>query len=114
MWTTIALAMFVNTIPAQSPPTPTIRLDLTRTTVSSQSMFRPSVSSSVQQRSWPRRHPVWLGMAVGGGVGAAWGAATYPEGTDSLGGRGGNTLIGAGIGVVVGTLGGFLVGWATK
>ena len=46
-------------------------------------------------KSWMERHPVWFGLIVGAGVGAAWGAASCRNGCFPLS-AGGAAMVGCG------------------
>ena len=57
------------------------------------------------------RHPVWFGLIVGAGVGAAWGAASCSDGCFPIG-AGGAAIVGSSYGAGAGALIGWGVGRA--
>ena len=48
-----------------------------------------------ENKSWMKRHPVWIGLIVGAGVGAVWGAASCSDGCFPIG-AGGAAMVGYG------------------
>ena len=67
--------------------------------------------SQPETRSWMERHPVWFGLILGAGVGAAWSAATCSDGCFPIG-VSGAMIVGAGYGAGAGALIGWGVGRA--
>ena len=59
-----------------------------------------------ENKSWMERHPVWFGLLVGAGVGAAWGAASCSDGCFPIG-AGGAAMVGSWYGAGAGAL----IGW---
>jgi hypothetical protein len=61
--------------------------------------------SNGQPKSWPARHPVLMGLMIGAGAGAAWGAVSDVCAIDN-GGQcpGPNSVIGAGVWGGIGAL----------
>ena len=57
------------------------------------------------------RHPVWFGLLVGAGAGAAWGAASCRDGCFPIG-AGGAAMVGSWYGAGAGALIGWGVGRA--
>jgi hypothetical protein len=75
-----------------------------------------SLQTAAQQsppanKSWMERHPVWFGLIVGAGVGAAWGAASCSDGCFPIG-AGGAAIVGSWYGAGAGALIGWGVGRA--
>jgi hypothetical protein len=66
----------------------------------------PAQQSPAEDKSWMERHPVWFGLIVGGGVGAAWGAASCSDGCFPIG-AGGAAIVGSWYGAGAGAL----IGW---
>ena len=64
-----------------------------------------------QNKSWMERHPVWFGLIVGAGVGAALGAASCSDGCFPIG-AGGAAIVGSWYGAGAGALIGWGVGRA--
>ena len=64
-----------------------------------------------EDKSWMERHPVWFGLIVGAGVGAAWGAASCSDGCFPIG-AGGAAMVGSWYGAGAGALIGWGVGRA--
>ena len=64
-----------------------------------------------EDKSWMERHPVWFGLLVGAGVGAAWGAASCSDGCFPIG-AGGAAMVGSWYGAGAGALIGWGVGRA--
>ena len=64
-----------------------------------------------ETKRWMERHPVWFGLMVGAGVGAAWGAASCSDGCFPLS-AGGAAMVGSWWGAGVGALIGWGVGRA--
>jgi hypothetical protein len=64
-----------------------------------------------ENKSWMERHPVWFGLIVGAGVGAAWGAASCSDGCFPIG-AGGAAMVGSWYGAGAGGLIGWGVGRA--
>ncbi len=60
------------------------------------------------ERSWAGRHPVLLGMLLGAGIGAAYGAASCNDGCFPIG-RGGAAVVSAPFGAGFGALAGWIV-----
>jgi hypothetical protein len=67
--------------------------------------------SRPENKSWMERHPVWFGLVVGAGVGAAWGAASCSDGCFPIG-AGGAAIVGSWYGAGAGALIGWGVGRA--
>ena len=67
--------------------------------------------SPPENKSWMERHPVWFGLIVGAGVGAAWGAASCSDGCFPIG-AGGAAIVGSWYGAGAGALIGWGVGRA--
>jgi hypothetical protein len=67
--------------------------------------------SPAEDKSWMKRHPVWFGLIVGAGVGAAWGAASCSDGCFPIG-AGGAAIVGSWYGAGAGALIGWGVGRA--
>jgi len=67
--------------------------------------------SPPENKSWIERHPVWVGLIVGAGVGAAWGAASCSDDCFPLG-TGGSAMVGSWYGAGAGALIGWGVGLA--
>jgi hypothetical protein len=67
--------------------------------------------SPAEDKSWMERHPVWFGLIVGAGVGAAWGAASCSDGCFPIG-AGGAAIVGSWYGAGAGALIGWGVGRA--
>jgi hypothetical protein len=59
-----------------------------------------------EPKRWMERHPVWFGLLVGAGVGAAWGAASCSDGCFPIG-AGGAAIVGSWWGAGAGAL----IGW---
>ena len=64
-----------------------------------------------ENKSWMERHPVWFGLIVGAGVGAALGAASCSDGCFPIG-AGGAAIVGSWYGAGAGALIGWGVGRA--
>lgn len=64
-----------------------------------------------ENKPWMERHPVWFGLLVGAGVGAAWGAASCSDGCFPIG-AGGAAMVGSWYGAGAGGLIGWGVGRA--
>lgn len=69
------------------------------------------METAVQQpppknKSWMERHPVWFGLIVGAGAGAALGAASCSDGCFPIG-AGGAAMVGSWYGAGAGAL----IGW---
>ena len=64
-----------------------------------------------ENKSWMERHPVWFGLILGAGVGAAWGAASCSDGCFPIG-AGGAAMVGSWYGAGAGALIGWGVGRA--
>ena len=64
-----------------------------------------------ENKSWMERHPVWFGLIVGAGVGAAWGAVSCSDGCFPIG-AGGAAMVGSWYGAGAGGLIGWGVGRA--
>jgi hypothetical protein len=64
-----------------------------------------------ENKSWMERHPVWFGLIVGAGAGAAWGAASCSDGCFPIG-AGGAAMVGSWYGAGAGALIGWGVGRA--
>jgi hypothetical protein len=74
--------------------------------------FQTAVQQSrPESKSWMERHPVWFGLIVGAGVGAAWGAASCSDGCFPIG-AGGAAMVGSWYGAGAGALIGWGVGRA--
>ena len=67
--------------------------------------------SPAEDKSWMERHPVWFGLIVGAGVGAAWGGASCSDGCFPIG-AGGAAIVGSWYGAGAGALIGWGVGRA--
>ena len=67
--------------------------------------------SPPENKSWMKRHPVWFGLIVGAGVGAAAGAASCSDGCFPVG-AGGAAIVGSWYGAGAGALIGWGVGRA--
>ena len=67
--------------------------------------------SPPESKKWMERHPVWFGLIVGAGVGAAWGAASCSDGCFPIG-AGGAAIVGSWYGAGAGALIGWGVGRA--
>ena len=67
--------------------------------------------SPPENKSWMNRHPVWFGLIVGAGVGAAAGAASCSDGCFPVG-AGGAAIVGSWYGAGAGALIGWGVGRA--
>jgi hypothetical protein len=75
------------------------------------SLQRAAQQSPPENKSWMERHPVWFGLIVGAGVGAAWGAASCSDGCFPIG-AGGAAIVGSWYGAGAGALIGWGVGRA--
>lgn len=64
-----------------------------------------------KNKSWMERHPVWFGLIVGAGAGAALGAASCSDGCFPIG-AGGAAMVGSWYGAGAGALIGWGVGRA--
>lgn len=70
-----------------------------------ESLQTPAQQPPPDTRSWMARHPVWFGLMVGAGVGAAWGAASCGDGCFPIGASGAamvGSWYGAGAGALIG------------
>ena len=67
--------------------------------------------SAPENKRWMERHPVWFGLIVGAGVGAAAGAASCSDGCFPVG-AGGAAIVGSWYGAGAGALIGWGVGRA--
>jgi hypothetical protein len=67
--------------------------------------------SPPESTKWMERHPVWFGLIVGAGAGAAWGAASCSDGCFPIG-AGGAAMVGSWYGAGAGALIGWGVGRA--
>jgi hypothetical protein len=70
------------------------------------SLQTASQQSPPENKSWMERHPVWFGLIVGAGVGAAGGAASCSDGCFPIG-AGGAAIVGSWYGAGAGAL----IGW---
>jgi hypothetical protein len=97
--------------PAQRPLAPETLREEIRIASRDESSQTAAQQSSPENKSWMERHPVWFGLIVGAGVGAAWGAASCSDGCFPIG-AGGAAIVGSWYGAGAGALIGWGVGRA--
>jgi hypothetical protein len=97
--------------PAQRPLGPEILREQIRIALQDGSFQTAAQQSPPEDKSWMERHPVWFGLIVGAGVGAAWGAASCSDGCFPIG-AGGAAMVGSWYGAGAGALIGWGVGRA--
>ena len=76
-----------------------------------ESLQAAAQQSPPEKKRWMERHPVWFGLLVGAGAGAAWGAASCRDGCFPIG-AGGAAMVGSWYGAGAGALIGWGVGRA--
>jgi hypothetical protein len=97
--------------PAQRPLAPETLREEIRIASRDESLQTAAQQSSPENKSWMKRHPVWSGLIVGAGVGAAWGAVSCSDGCFPIG-AGGAAIVGSWYGAGAGALIGWGVGRA--
>jgi hypothetical protein len=97
--------------PAQRPLAPETLREEIRIASRDGSLQTAAQQSRPENKSWMERHPVWFGLVVGAGVGAAWGAASCSDGCFPIG-AGGAAIVGSWYGAGAGALIGWGVGRA--
>jgi len=97
--------------PAQRPLAPETLREQIRIASRDGHMQTAAQQPPPENKSWMERHPVWFGLIVGAGVGAAWGAASCSDGCFPIG-AGGAAMVGSWYGAGAGALIGWGVGRA--
>ena len=97
--------------PAQRPLAPETLREQIRIASRDWRMQTAAQQPPPEDKSWMERHPVWFGLIVGAGVGAAWGAASCSDGCFPIG-AGGAAIVGSWYGAGAGALIGWGVGRA--
>ena len=104
-------------VPEKRPAQRPLALETLREAIGSAardgSLQTAAQQSPAENKSWQKRHPVWVGLMVGAGAGAVWGAASCSDGCFPIG-AGGAAIVGSWYGAGVGALIGWVVGRATK
>ena len=97
--------------PAQRPLAPETLREQIRIASRDARMQTAAQQPPPENKSWMERHPVWFGLILGAGVGAAWGAASCSDGCFPIG-AGGAAMVGSWYGAGAGALIGWGVGRA--
>lgn len=99
------------TKPAPRPLAPETLREAIRVASREARVQTPVQQPPPENKRWMERHPVWFGLLVGAGAGAAWGAASCSDGCFPIG-AGGAAMVGSWYGAGAGALIGWGVGRA--